>query len=129
MNPDDIYLWKCVVKGPEGTPYEGGNFELKITLPKEYPHKPPMLNVMTKVYTPIVNPEDHTICAPILQSDNKPGNWAPTNSVYDVLLVFRNMLGEMGQDHAVDAEVAQVLETQPEVFKKTAREWTLKYAK
>ncbi|KAL7714458.1 Ubiquitin-conjugating enzyme family protein [Entamoeba marina] len=115
---DDVYKWKVIVDGPAGTPYEGGKFELKIELPKEYPHKPPALYVQTKVYTPIVNPDDKTICAPILQSDNKPGNWAPTNSVYDVILVFRTMLGEMNTDHVSDAEIAQ-----------TAKEYTQKYAK
>ncbi|EDR24322.1 ubiquitin-conjugating enzyme E2, putative [Entamoeba dispar SAW760] len=126
---DDIYQWKVIVNGPENSPYEGGKFEVKITLPKEYPHKPPTLVVMTKVYSPIVNPEDHTICHPILQTDNKPGNWAPTSSVYEVLVAFRSMLGSLSTDHVTNTEVAQVLAERPEEFKKTAREWTKLYAK
>ncbi|KAL7711939.1 Ubiquitin-conjugating enzyme family protein [Entamoeba marina] len=126
---DDIYKWKIIVDGPIGTPYEGGKFELKIELPKEYPHKPPALYVQTKVYSPIINPDDKTITASILQSNNHSGNWSPTYSVYDVILVFRTMLGKIDVDRIEDPDVAHVFISDPEKFKKIAKEYTEWYAK
>ncbi len=125
---DDLHKWKVIMDGPKDTPYEGGKFEIKFTLPAEYPHKPPTLEVMTKIYSPVISPDEHTICAPILQTDNKPDNWAPTSSIYDVLLVFRDMLVSPPANHVADVSVAQVLSEHPEEFKKTAAEWTKKYA-
>ncbi|ELP94785.1 ubiquitin-conjugating enzyme E2, putative [Entamoeba invadens IP1] len=124
----NIKLWNITVNGPENSPFEGGKFKLKIVLPDEYPQKPPVLTVETKVYSPIVNPDDHTICAPILQTDNKPENWAPTKTIYDVILTFRTMLGDLKTEHVSDPTVAQVLSENPEKFKKTAKEWTKLYA-
>jgi len=36
---DDIRHLKGTIQGPEGTPYEGGIFEIDITIPKNYPCK------------------------------------------------------------------------------------------
>jgi hypothetical protein len=33
--------WKCIIEGPAGTPYEGGNFMFELTFPPEYPFHSP----------------------------------------------------------------------------------------
>ena len=33
----NIFEWKATLPGPEGSPYEGGEFEIEIKLPKDYP--------------------------------------------------------------------------------------------
>jgi ubiquitin-protein ligase len=45
--PDDanVLKWKASLTGPEGTPYDGGVFSLDITIPQEYPFKPPEVDV------------------------------------------------------------------------------------
>ena len=37
----DLLHWKGHIKGPEGTPYEGGEFCIDINLPADYPFVPP----------------------------------------------------------------------------------------
>ena len=41
--PDEANLmhWKGTLKGPTGTPYEGGIFKIDIQLPPDYPFVPP----------------------------------------------------------------------------------------
>ena len=41
--PDETNLmhWKGTLKGPTGTPYEGGIFKIDIQLPADYPFVPP----------------------------------------------------------------------------------------
>ena len=34
---DNLYLWKGTIPGPSGSVYEGGVFDLDITLPADYP--------------------------------------------------------------------------------------------
>jgi hypothetical protein len=37
----DMTKWKVLVRGPDGTPYEGGIFKLAIDIPDEFPYAPP----------------------------------------------------------------------------------------
>ena len=46
---DDLTRLLGVVKGPEGTPYEGGTFHIKIDIPEGYPWLPPNMGFLTKV--------------------------------------------------------------------------------
>lgn len=40
MTPDkhDMFSWNVSMKGPKGTPYEGGLFQLVFTATKDYPY-------------------------------------------------------------------------------------------
>lgn len=41
--------WRCAIQGPTGTPYEGGNFQVSIRVPEQYPLTPPVAKFVTKV--------------------------------------------------------------------------------
>lgn len=36
-NESNIFQWKAVIPGPAGSPYEGGEFEVDIRVPDDYP--------------------------------------------------------------------------------------------
>lgn len=40
-NEDELTEWSATIKGPVGTPYEGGEFTVDIKLPSDYPFVPP----------------------------------------------------------------------------------------
>jgi ubiquitin-protein ligase len=50
----DMYLWHANLKGPEGTPYEGGVFHLEMKIPTSYPHHPPQIRLLTSLPHPNV---------------------------------------------------------------------------
>jgi ubiquitin-conjugating enzyme (huntingtin interacting protein 2) len=41
--------------GPPGTPYEGGTYEIDITIPSDYPFRPPVMKFITKIWHPNVS--------------------------------------------------------------------------
>ena len=45
--PSDIMEWHFEVRGPAGTPFEGGLYHGRIILPPEYPFKPPSIMLLT----------------------------------------------------------------------------------
>eukprot|EP00757_Euglenozoa_sp_SAG-D1_P021350 gene21350-8124_t len=47
-NDDNLHLWKGVLPGPAGTPYEGGKFRFTIVFPEDYPFKAPKFGFSTK---------------------------------------------------------------------------------
>ena len=127
-NESNFNQWKVIIAGPAGSPFEGGKFEAKITIPPEYPHKAPEFKLITKIYSPAVS-EEGSICIPILQNDNKPENWVPTRKVMEVIDAFRNLIADLTSDHVSNAEIAAVLAADKDKFIATAKEWTKKYAK
>lgn len=52
---DSLTNLKGSFPGPPGTPYEGGTFEVSITIPNEYPFKPPVMKFTTKIWHPNVS--------------------------------------------------------------------------
>lgn len=49
---DDLRHLIATLKGPEGTPYEGGTFQVLIDVPEDYPLLPPKVsdNIMCKYF-------------------------------------------------------------------------------
>jgi len=43
-------IWEAIVRGPKGSPYEGGTFCLEIELSESYPFKPPWFSFQTPIY-------------------------------------------------------------------------------
>ena len=50
------------INGPPGTVYEGGIFEIDITIPKQYPFEPPKMKFITKVWHPNISSQTGAIC-------------------------------------------------------------------
>ena len=54
-NGEDMTHLKGSFQGPPGTPYEGGTYVIDITIPQEYPFRPPIMRFDTKVWHPNVS--------------------------------------------------------------------------
>jgi len=72
--------------GPEGSPYAGGIYFLKINFPEEYPFKPPKIVFRTRVYHCNINARGE-ICLDVLKD-----NWSPALTISKVLLSICSLL-------------------------------------
>lgn len=123
VNPDtSLYEWNATILGPEGSPYEGGVFNLGITLPADYPFRAPKVHFKTRVYHANVNATGG-ICLDILKN-----SWSPALSIIKVLLSISSLLVDPNPHDPLVPEIAQRYLKDREGHDKTAREWTQRYA-
>mmetsp|Transcript_7382 Transcript_7382/g.11811 ORF Transcript_7382/g.11811 Transcript_7382/m.11811 type:complete len:148 (+) Transcript_7382:104-547(+) len=120
---DNLFLWHASIIGPDGTPYEGGLFNLTLKFPDTYPFKPPDVLFTTKIYHPSIKKDSGEICADILKAD-----WKPTLNVKWILSALHQMLKEPSTDSPLEPEIAKMLQEKPEEFAKQAKAFTNKYA-
>lgn len=121
-NQDDMFNWQATIMGPEGTPYHGGVFQVKIVFPPDYPFKPPKVTFLTKVYHPNIN-SNGSICLDILKDQ-----WSPALTVSKVLLSICSLLSDANPDDPLVPEIAHLYKTDRHRYDNAAREWTMKYA-
>ncbi|SZF01304.1 unnamed protein product [Blumeria hordei] len=125
VDESSLLNWKIILTGPEGSPYAGGSFELLLTLPREYPFKPPKLSFKTRIYHPNVTFDDKgSMCIGIL----KPDIWKPSSQIINVLIATQQLLVEPLPDDAIETEVAEKYKHDRKAFEAEAKKYTQKYA-
>jgi len=112
------------IKGPQGTPYEGGVFEIDIHIPKQYPFEPPKMRFNTKIWHPNISSQTGAICLDILKDQ-----WSPALTIKTALLSLQALLCSPEPGDPQDAEVAKMYKEDKSNFDRTAKFWTETYAK
>ncbi|XP_066995241.1 ubiquitin-conjugating enzyme E2 T isoform X2 [Anabrus simplex] len=117
---------EATISGLEGTPYEGGIFQLKINIPEKYPLVPPRVQFVTPVYHPNIDSLGR-ICLDILRHPPK-GSWSPVTTITGVLLAIQVLMGQPNPDDPLMHEIAEQYLYHKRDYVCTAKEWTKKYA-
>ncbi|KAF8430060.1 ubiquitin-conjugating enzyme/RWD-like protein [Tirmania nivea] len=126
ISDSDVYKWNVTLTAPRGSLYYGGVFHLNLTLPSEYPFKPPTLNFTTKIYHPNVSNDDKgSMCLGILRAEN----WKPSCKILAVLEMARGLLMEPNVDDAVETNIAEQYKNDRAGFEKTVKQWVKNHAK
>ena len=119
---NNLFEWEAVILGPIATPYEGGVFNLNISIPSNYPFKPPIVIFKTKIFHPNINSAG-SICLDILKNQ-----WSPALTISKILLSICSLLSDPNPNDPLVHEIANLLKNNPEAYNQTAREWTTLYA-
>ena len=96
------YRWEVAIEGPEGTPFEGGDFKMVLSFPQDYPYKPPKVKFETKVYHPNVY-TCGDICLDILQN-----KWQPTYTGEKTLLSIQSLFFDPNPSSPANGEAGQL---------------------
>ncbi|XP_068319176.1 uncharacterized protein [Pyrus communis] len=114
------------IKGPEGTVYAEGFFNIKIQIPERYPFQPPSVTFATPIYHPNIDTGGR-ICLDILNLPPK-GAWQPSLNISTVLTSIGLLLSEPNPDDGLMCEASREFKYNRQAFDQKARSMTQKYA-
>ena len=137
----DAYTWRLRLPGPVGTPYEGGNFDVKVSFPTDYPFNPPQVFFQTRIYSFGVDLGgfDTKKLGWISLARLSKEHWKPSHNmaqvIDDIVTLMKNpecaKIEGAHTDkvfHMVNAEAYELFVKNREEYERIAREWTRKHA-
>lgn len=110
----DSFDFNVKLYGEKNTPYENGIFILNFKYPN--PNMVPTVKFVTKIYHPNFN----NTCNILI--DKKYDN------TYNVLSYIRGLMKNPNLSHPINDEIANEYKTNYDLFVKTAKEFTKRYA-
>eukprot|EP00929_Paragymnodinium_shiwhaense_P109992 TRINITY_DN76657_c0_g1_i1.p2 TRINITY_DN76657_c0_g1~~TRINITY_DN76657_c0_g1_i1.p2 ORF type:complete len:152 (-),score=28.88 TRINITY_DN76657_c0_g1_i1:158-613(-) len=120
---DNYRYFHISMLGPEGTPYEGGTYQLELFLPEGYPMEPPKVRFLTKIYHPNIDKLGR-ICLDVLKD-----KWSPALQIRTVLLSIQALLSAPEPSDPLDTSVADHFTNNRKEAEAQAAEWNRLYAK
>eukprot|EP00467_Chlorarachnion_reptans_P024674 CAMPEP_0114515774 /NCGR_PEP_ID=MMETSP0109-20121206/16945_1 /TAXON_ID=29199 /ORGANISM="Chlorarachnion reptans, Strain CCCM449" /LENGTH=148 /DNA_ID=CAMNT_0001696061 /DNA_START=26 /DNA_END=475 /DNA_ORIENTATION=+ len=119
----NVLHWEVMLFGPEDSPYADGMFFADVVFPDTYPEHPPKkVEMKTKIYHPNIDFKGRICLGDIKEKWNNKMN---AKTIIDHLV---SLMKDPDASEAINSEVAKVMTEKPEAYKKTAKEWTEKYA-
>jgi ubiquitin-protein ligase len=109
-----------LLKGSNGTPYEGGKFRLEFSFPNNYPFKAPTVKILTQIYHPNIKGID--ICLDILKE-----NWKPSYTLNKILETISYLLKNPNCNDPLSPDASKTYLNDKAEFNRIAAEWTAKY--
>jgi ubiquitin-protein ligase len=120
-----IHTWHVTLAPPAGSPYHPGRYGLVLTLPAEYPFKPPIVKFVTRIYHPNVSNDSlGGICLGLL----KPDVWKPSTKLRAVLEALRNLLVEPQPDDPIEDRIAEEYKNDRANWEKNVKSNVERYA-
>mmetsp|Transcript_2648 Transcript_2648/g.7297 ORF Transcript_2648/g.7297 Transcript_2648/m.7297 type:complete len:183 (+) Transcript_2648:3-551(+) len=105
----NLLQFEVTVRPDEGY-YKGGNFTFSFNIRKSYPHEPPKVKCLTKVYHPNIDLEGN-VCLNILRED-----WKPVLSISAVIYGLQFLFLEPNPSDPLNKDAADALQDNPRAF-------------
>merc|ERR1711924_339053 len=104
MTGDTIEHWQGRVRGPKDSPYEGGEYQLKIECSVDYPMKPPTVTFVTRIFHPNVNFGTGEVCLDILKTD-----WSPAWTLQYVCRAVIALMQDPNADSPLNCDAGNLI--------------------
>lgn len=112
---EDLTSITAIIAGPEGTPYEAGEFTVRLEMGPDFPASPPKGYFITKIFHPNVD-DKGSICVNTLKKD-----WRPEQGIAHVLTVIKCLLIHPNPESALNEEAGKMLLEDYDDYVKRAR--------
>jgi ubiquitin-conjugating enzyme E2 M len=109
---DRIMRFDVTLRPDEGL-YRGGAFLTSFAVPPGYPHDPPKVRCLTKVYHPNID-VDGNVCLNILRED-----WKPVLTVTSIVYGLNFLFLAPNPDDPLNKEAAQAMTSNAAAFERT----------
>lgn len=106
----NILKWYGTIEGPADTPYQGLKFKISLEFPANYPYTAPSIKFVSPMWHPNVDMSGN-ICLDILKE-----KWSAIYNVQTILLSLQSLLGEPNNKSPLNAQAAQLWDTDPKEF-------------
>jgi peroxin-4 len=148
VDDEDLLRWEAVLKGVNGTPYEGmrrgshyllshptpaglptnivqfspgGLWHLRISIPSNYPLAPPTIHFTTRISHPNISFATGEICLTLLTTEH----WSPVYTLSSTLTAIHQLLTDPQPDSPLNVDVAALLrEGDLPAWESVVRYWT-----
>lgn len=122
---DSVHTWHITLQPPPATTFYPGRFGILLTLPTDYPFKPPVVKFVTRLYHPnVTNDSLGNVCLGILKAEN----WKPSTKISSVLEAIRNLLIEPQPDDPLEERIADEYRNDRATWEQKAKAQVAKYA-
>ncbi|OQE28501.1 hypothetical protein PENSTE_c003G05684 [Penicillium steckii] len=105
VDEEDLLRWEAVLKGVNGSPYEGGLWHLHIAIPPNYPLAPPTIHFTTRISHPNISFTTGEICLTLLTTEH----WSPVYTLSSTLTAIQQLLTDPQPDSPLNVDVAALL--------------------
>ncbi|KAI9148088.1 Ubiquitin-conjugating enzyme [Paramyrothecium foliicola] len=120
-----IHTWHITLTPDASSPYSPGRYGIILTLPTDYPFKPPIVKFVTRLYHPNVSNDSlGGICLALL----KPDVWKPSTKIASVLEALRNLLLEPQPDDPLEDRIAEEYRNDRPAWEKNVKLHVERYA-
>lgn len=118
----NFYNWSASIIGPQGSPYEGGKFELDLQFSEAYPYSPPRVTFRTRIYHCNFDIRGN------VSVDILGIRWSPALTVAKLLLSLSSLLADCTPMQPLSPAIAAQYLSDREEHDRIARLWTKLYA-
>lgn len=129
----DLFTWKCLIPGQEGTTAEGGKFPTTIRFTQHYPQKPPLV-YMPNDFLHINVFDGGQVCLSILKEEvpdhlgNVPG-WCASYSVKQILVAVQELISNPNPGSVASTRAYDIWARSRAEYDRRMREQAAKYSK
>lgn len=113
-DPDDLLNFKLVISPDEGF-YRGGRFTFSFRIGPNYPHEPPKVKCVNKVYHPNIDLEGN-VCLNILRED-----WKPVLTINAIVYGLQYLFLEPNPEDPLNKEAANELQSNRRLFEQNVQ--------
>ena len=112
---DNLFVQTVIINGPEGTPYEGYKWRIRLNYPQNYPFSSPTVQFIDRIFYPNV---DYVSGKTTIYRYE----WTPTTRIGGTLIYIRSLLNNPCENITVNMEARNLYNDNRVEYNRRVRE-------